>query len=283
MGKPGGLRALPLAPARLLDYNRAGSTRVRVRPGGQEKQAPMTPEVILIVALASVIIGLSKGGLGPVAGGLVTPLLSLVMPVPEAVATALPLLMLGDLFALRLYWRAWNPHHIRLLLPFSAVGVVLGTLVLASLPDDVLRILLAAFSLIAVAYKLVSDRLTALTYRPRDWHAYLAGGASGFSSAVANVGAPPFTAYMLLQKVPPVEFIGTTSVFFLVVNLMKLPTLAVAGIMDGGKLTAALFGVPLVLGGAWLGRRFIDLVQPRVFDAIMTGMLVVAAVALLAG
>jgi uncharacterized membrane protein YfcA len=242
----------------------------------------MTLNVLLIVAAASLIIGLSKGGLGPGAGMLVTPLLSLAMPVPEAVAMALPLLLLGDFFALRLYWKQWSPYHIRLLLPFSVVGVLLGIAVLASLQDAALRILLAVFTLIAVAYKTVSDRIASLTYRHHNWHAYLAGGASGFTSAVANAGAPPFTTYMLLQKVSPVEFIGTTTLFFITVNLIKLPTMITAGFMDISDFGGVLLGVPLVLAGAWLGRRFIDRVQPRVFEGIMTGMLVLAAVMLLA-
>ncbi|WP_162909653.1 sulfite exporter TauE/SafE family protein [Aggregatilinea lenta] len=238
--------------------------------------------MILTLAVASLIIGLSKGGLGPGAGMLVTPLLSLAMPVPEAVAMALPLLLLGDFFALRLYWKQWSPYHIRLLLPFSVVGVLLGIAVLASLPDTTLRILLAVFSLVAALYKTISDRITSLTYHHHNWHAYLAGGTSGFSSAVANAGAPPFTTYMLMQKVTPVEFIGTTTLFFITVNLIKLPTLITAGFMDVESFISALLGIPLVMAGAWLGRRFIDAVQPRVFEGIMTGMLVLAAVILVA-
>ncbi len=242
----------------------------------------MKPEIVLVMAAASLIIGLSKGGLGPVAGMLVTPLLSLAMPVPEAVAMALPLLLLGDFFALRLYWKQWSPTHIRLLLPFSAVGVVAGIAVLASLPDGTLRIILAVFSLAAVTYKFASDRIKSLTYQHHNWHAYLAGGASGFSSAVANAGAPPFTTYMLLQKVSPVEFIGTTTLFFITVNLIKLPTMIAAGFMHASDFGGTLLGIPLVLAGAWLGRRFIEVVQPRVFEGIMSAMLVLAAVMLVA-
>ena len=73
-------------------------------------------------------------------------------------------------------------------------------------------------------FKIASDRLASLAYQPRKWHGYFAGWASGFGSTLANVGAPPFTAYLLLQpKMTPRRFVGTTTLFFAVMNLTKVP------------------------------------------------------------
>lgn len=193
----------------------------------------------------------------------------------------MPLLLLGDFLALRLYWRQWNTLRIKLLAPSALIGVVVGTVVLVTLPDQVLRVILGVFTLAAVVYKLASDRIKSLAYHHHNWHAYLAGSTSGFGSAVANVGAPPFTAYMLLQKASPIEFIGTTTLFFIIVNLSKLPGLLITGIMGTDEIVQTLAAIPVMLAGMWLGRRFIEWVDPRAFDAIMTGMLVLAAVALL--
>ncbi len=240
----------------------------------------MRIESVLMIATVSVVIGLAKGGLGPVMGALATPLLSQVMPVSQAVATALPLLMLGDVFALRAYWGDWDMRTIRLLIPAAVLGILAGTYLLAELPDSVLRPALGTFSLLIAAYKLASDRLTTVAYQPRGWHSYLAGATSGFGSAVANAGGPPFTAYMLLQSMSPRTFIGTTTLFFALVNLIKLPGFVVTGLMDDAPLGIVLAVLPLLFGGVWLGRRFINWVDPQDFERVMIALLVAASVLL---
>jgi hypothetical protein len=99
----------------------------------------MRIEVVLMIAAVGAVIGLAKGGLGPVMGALATPLLSQVMPVSQAVATALPLLMMGDVFALRAYWRDWDMRYIRLLVPAAVLGVLAGTYLLAEPTDSARR------------------------------------------------------------------------------------------------------------------------------------------------
>ena len=112
---------------------------------------------IAVVAAAALVVGLAKGGLGGVAGALLVPLLSTIMPITQAVGVALPLLMVGDVFALRAYWRAWDTKYVRLMLPGAVVGIVMGILLLTSLSDDALRRLLGIFTLVVAAYKIASE------------------------------------------------------------------------------------------------------------------------------
>jgi uncharacterized membrane protein YfcA len=242
---------------------------------------------MLVVALACLLIGLSKGGLGgPVPVALVTPLLSQVMPASQAVGIALPLLMFADLFALRLYWRTWDPRLLKLMLPAGLVGVVMGSLLLVTLAnssqDVTLRRILGIFTLLVVIYKVVDNRLAAVHYSPRNWHGYLAGWASGFGSALANVGAPPFTAYMLLQELTPTTFIGTTTIFFAIINAAKLPgVLSSQNVLNLDQLISVLWAVPLIPLGVWLGRRFIDVINPKAFENLMLVLLFGASLVLL--
>src|SRR5690606_5105514 len=155
-------------------------------------------------------------------------------------------------FALWAYWKTWDMHYIRLMLPLAILGIGVGTFLLASLPDDVLRRLLGVFTLVFVAYRLLSAHLQTARYQPRDWHGYLAGAASGLGSALANTGAPPFTAYMLLQDVSPPVFVGTTTLFFALVNLIKVPWLVAGHLLDLSDLTRILWAMPLIPVGIWL-------------------------------
>ena len=235
-------------------------------------------EIFVIITVA-LIIGLVKGGL-PV-GPLIVPLLSVIMPVSLAVGVALPLLIVGDQFALRAYWRTWELRLIKLVLPGAAVGIILGTLLLSELSDEMLKRILGVFTLSIAAYKIASDSLKNVDYAPRNWHGSLAGGASGFSSALANAGGAPMTAYLLLQKLSPIPFVGTSTLFFAIVNILKLPAFLYTNVIDMDKLLSVVWAIPLIPLGVWLGRKLIDRINSLYFDRMMLVGLLVAGVLLL--
>ncbi len=241
-------------------------------------------ETTLLLAFAGLWVGLVKGGVaGPLGGPLLLFVLTHRFTVQEVVGISLPLLIFGDIFAMRAYWGKWDQHHIRLLLPSAILGIVFGTYLLANLPDDVLRRIVGLFILIIIAYKLFNDALKNMTYEHRNWHGYVGGWLSGVASALANVGGPPITAYMLLQKVPPLAFVGTNTLFFFVVNLIKVPGFLMADIINIELLISIAWSLPLIPSGVWIGRRVIGWINPRLFDAAMIVLLTLAGLTLLFG
>ena len=234
----------------------------------------------LIIALVCLFIGLSKGGLGgPVPLAMLTPILSFVMPASQSVGLVLVPLIIGDLIAVSFYWRKWELKRIKLLLPMAIVGIFVGEFVLISLANSgqnlVIKRLIGAFTLAVVVYKVTDSMITSINYVHRDWHGYLAGWLTGFGSALANVGAPPYTAYMLLQKIDdPTIFMGTTSLFFAIVNAVKLPfVLSNSKVLDIHMLASILWALPLIPVGVWLGRRSLGYVNPKVFERVMLVLL----------
>jgi uncharacterized membrane protein YfcA len=165
------------------------------------------------------------------------------------------------------------------------LGLIVGTLLLALLatrPDDtMLRRTLGAFALIVVLYKLGSDRLRGIRYQPHNWHGYLAGGASGFGSALANAGAAPFTAYMLLQDFNPQMFIGTATLYFAIINLLKLPGVIYLGLLDFRQLLSILWSLPFIPLGVWIGRWLVERINPRTFEWSMLLLLLWMSIVLL--
>lgn len=241
----------------------------------------MPAEYYIVVTLVGLLIGLSKGGMGAVLVVLTTPLLSMVMPVQDAISLALPLLLIADAFALWIYWQQWDLGYVRLMLPLGAVGVAVGTVILALLPDLTLRRILGVFTVGFVIYRLFAPRLTTLEYQPRRWHAYAAGAASGLGSALANTGAPPFTAYMLLQKVSPLIFAGTTTLFFAVINALKVPGLVMTGLFDYHQFLDTLWVLPTIPLGVYAGKWLINRINRETFERILLIFLIVAAAILL--
>lgn len=234
-----------------------------------------------VVAVVGLLIGLSKGGMGAVLVILVTPLLTLVMPTSDAVSLSLPLLIFADVLALYVYWNQWDMHYVRLMLPSAVLGIAFGTLLLATLPDLTLRRLLGIFTLLFIGYRLLSARLLTVRYQPQDWHGYAAGAASGLGSALANTGSPPFTAYMLLQGVSPEVFAATTTLFFAIVNVLKLPAQIVAGVMHFDRVLATLWVLPVIIAGVWLGRWMIRRINQPAFERLLLVLLAIASFVLI--
>ncbi len=247
----------------------------------------------LAFVLACVFVGLSKGGLiGPIGGTLALPLLvqatynGAAITVQGATGVLLALLMIGDVFAIPAFWRAWDWRYLRYTLPAAVVGVALGTWVLVSLDSTTLKHILGVVTLLLIVYKVANTAmvryLQQAAYAHRPWHGILTGVTSGIGSALANTGGPPMTAYMLLQKMSPRTFVGTQTLFFVIVNWIKVPGYVAGGVFNDlgmiGLAPLALLLIPLLVFGS---RPIIHRVNHTVFDWLITGLLLWAAVSLL--
>lgn len=228
--------------------------------------------VAVVIAALGFLIGLAKGGFNGL-GGLLTPMLSLVLPVSLAVGVLLPMLIVGDAFAIYSYWREWDGPLVRRMLPLGVAGAVLGTFLLAELSANSLRLVLAGFVLLLVAYKFVSDRIEHLRYQPASWHAQAAGFTAGVASGMFNNGGPPFNSFLLLQKLPPRRFIGTTAIFFALLNLLKIPGFLYTGVLNLPLLLSLWWVFLFIPVGILAARWLIQRVEPRAFEWIIVGLL----------
>lgn len=243
----------------------------------------MAMEVTLFLMLAALLIGISKGGLGgPVPGSMAAPLLTLVMPAADAMGIVLPMLLFADMLALRLYWRSWSVHYLRLLLPAAVIGIISGTLVLLAIPDASLRRVIGAFTLLMIAYKIVGDRAEHLNYRPQSWHGSLAGWGSAFGAALANSGAAPYTAYMLLQPgMQPRVFVGTATLFFFLINALKVPGYLGGRVLQIEKMWSIAWVFLLIPLGFALGYVGLRRINSSTFERLMLGLLALLSLILL--
>jgi uncharacterized protein len=236
--------------------------------------------VAVIIALLGFLIGVTKGGFNTL-GALLTPVLSLVLPVSTAVGVLLPMLIVGDAFAIYMYWREWDATLVRRMLPAGVIGALIGTYMLAALSPNALRVALAIFVLLLVVYKLVSDRITGLAYQPRRWHAPTAGGLAGIASGMFNNGGPPFNSYLLLQKMPPRLFIATTALFFAILNLIKVPGFLYTGVLNVPVLLSLWWVFPFIPLGVWAARWLVTRVNQLTFEWIVIALLIASSAVLL--
>jgi hypothetical protein len=236
--------------------------------------------VAVVIAILGFMIGLAKGGFGGL-GALLTPILALVLPVASAVGVLLPMLMVGDAFALSMYWKEWDLELVRRMLPAGILGALVGTALLSWLPPDGLRIVLGVFVLVLVAYRFISDRIQGMQYKPQPWHAPAAGFLAGVASGMFNNGGPAFSSYLLLQKLKARPFIATSAIYFALLNLIKVPGFLYTGVLDLPLLFSLWWVFLFIPLGIWVARGTLTRVSPAMFEWIIVVLLISSSLWLL--
>jgi uncharacterized membrane protein YfcA len=206
------------------------------------------------VAIPAVLIaGVSKVGFGGAFGGLSLPLMALSTSPVQAAGILLPILCLMDLFAMRAYRGRWDRANMRLLLPGALVGIVLGALCFDLLNEQVIRVMVGV---VALGFALTTwleltpqrNRTGVSVNKGLFWSAM-----AGFTSFLAHSGGPALMVYLLPQRMDKSVFVGTTVIFFLVVNLVKLIPYGMLGQLSTVNLETSLVLLPLAPLGVALG------------------------------
>ncbi|BBK32219.1 hypothetical protein EDC65_1019 [Stella humosa] len=232
---------------------------------------------------ALLFVGVSKGGLGAGAGILSVPLLSLAIPPTQAAGIMLPVLCVMDLIGLWSYRASHDGAKLVFLLPAALIGIALGTITFGWLSEAGIRLVIGAIAVLFVL-RHAAGMLGRDHARHRPPPGRPAGifwsAMAGYTSFVAHAGGPPLSVYLLPQNLHKTVFVGTTVVFFAVVNYAKLAPYWWLGQLVPGNLATSLVLLPLApigMGlGFWLHRR----IDPVMFFRICHGLLLVTGVKL---
>lgn len=220
----------------------------------------------IVAGLAAFLLGLSKGGV-PIVAMLSVPLLALYMEPALAAGLLLPLYIMADWYAIYLFRRNFSKLNLKILVPAGALGIFIGYGSVTLVSADFVKLLLAGIGL-SYLFTTVRARVSKQEVPPKPAsvpRGLFWGALAGFTSYIAHAGGPPYQAYILPQKLDKMTFLGTTAIFFSLVNLMKLPPFILAGQMDWGTVTQAMWLAPFALLGAFSGAQFSKWVPERIF------------------
>lgn len=216
---------------------------------------------------AVVFLGLSKGGFSGI-GMVSTPLVAIVMSPLEAAAILLPIILVQDLVSAYVYRRVWDPWNLRVMIPGCVIGVGSAWLLAAYVSDAVIRLVVGLIALGFVAYAVFRHYLPSEPPRPRAAHGMFWGAMSGFTTTLIQIGAPPYYAFVLPQRLPKMIYVGTTVMFFAAANVMKVvPYFALGQFSSAGLATSfALF--PLAIACNFLGIYLVRVTPEAMFYQI---------------
>ncbi len=228
---------------------------------------------------AVVLLGLSKGGFAGV-GALALPMLAFVISPVRAAAILLPILIAQDVVGVWAFRCTVDWRLLGWMMPGAILGIALGYLFAAKLPESAVLGAVGAISLAFGAYRLWVERHGPPRGAGRlpEWLGSAFGIASGFTSQIAHAGQPPFQVWVMPRRLPRDVLVGTTAIFFAAVNWIKVPAYAALGQFTRGNLSTAGVLLPVAIAstvaGVWLVRR----VSPeRFYVAIYVLMMLVGA------
>lgn len=247
---------------------------------------PQDAAFYLFAIPAVLLIGLGKGGFAGLAA-LGTPLLAIGMGDPvRAAAVLLPILIAQDVVGVAAFRRTWDRTVLAAMLPGAVVGIALGWLLAARISSEAVMAAMGAISILFGAYRLWAERggRIAASSRSPLWVGSLFGLVTGFTSQIAHAGGPPFQMWVMPRRLPRDVFVGTTAIFFAVVNWIKVPAYVALGqfTLDNAAATAVLlpFAVLASLAGVRLVRRVSG---ERLYRIVYALMIVAGAKLLLDG
>ncbi|MGL4262319.1 MAG: sulfite exporter TauE/SafE family protein [Afipia sp.] len=218
----------------------------------------ITEPLFYFVAVPAVILlGLAKGGFSGL-GIASTPLLALYLPPLEAAALILPILITQDMISIYVYRRDWDAWNLKIMLPGAIAGMALGWLLASHLSDALVRIIIGIIGLAFVA----NTWLRRARIEPHPATAVSGvfwGGVSGFTSFMTQGGGPPFQVHVLPQRLPKLTLVGTTTIFFAVVNLLKIGPYFMLDQFTTKNFATSLLLLPIAVlanfAGIWLVRK----------------------------
>jgi uncharacterized protein len=215
------------------------------------------PVFYLLAIPAILALGLGKGGFAGL-GMISTPLLALRMPPLQAAAILLPILLCQDVISVWAYRRDWCAWNLRVLLPGSIVGVAAAWMFATFVSQAYVEVAVGTTGICFVLYMFFA-RVPAQARRPSAAAGVFWGSLAGFTSTIIQVGGPPYQVHILPQRLDKLTLIGTTIIFFALVNVMKIAPYFALGQFSARTLATSFLLLPLAIAsnlfGLWLARR----------------------------
>ena len=230
---------------------------------------------------AAFVLGVSKAGIKGIAIITVT-LLALAFGARESTGLIVPMLIVGDIFAVIFYNRHSRWKYIIRFAPWMITGILIGVLLGDDLPEEQFKIWMVIIILISVVVMYWWD-LRRSKVVPQHWaFAGFMGITAGIATMLGNLAGAFSNIYFLAMRLPKNEFIGTAAWLFFITNLVKLPfhvlvweTITPASLLINLKL------LPCMAIGLFTGVKLVKIIREGFYRKLILGLTAVGAILIL--
>lgn len=249
----------------------------------------------VVIAIAAVIMGISKSGF-PTGGALLSvPLILLVMPTSIAAGTTLVIFLCADWMAVWVHRKNIRTDISKPVILTSLIGMLIGTciwwLVLrwgetSGTAAQVLKQAVGGLSLFFSMYIVMQQHFRETVQRMRlDQLPSLAWGiAIGICTSLANVAGPVMGLFLFTRHVTERrEFTATMAWSFWIINWLKVPFLAGVGVITWQTVRIGLPFAIFIPLGVLIGKTMLERVSQTGFNYVIFTFALLSGFSLLLG
>ena len=235
----------------------------------------------IIAAICAFLLGISKSGIKGIASLIVTGL-ALVYGAKNSTGIMMPLLLVGDVFAITYYKRHVQKEYIIKLLPWMVLGVLLGVIGGSYISESIFKNGMALIILFSVGLMYYWENKKDKTV-PSHWSfASSMGLLAGFTTMIGNLAGAFSNIYFLAMRIPKNNFIGTAAWLFFFINSFKVPfhiwswkTINSESILISLKL------IPFVIMGLIAGVFLVKKIEDEIYRKLILLFTAIGGVAIL--
>lgn len=231
--------------------------------------------------LASFVLGISKAGIKGIAIITVT-LMALAFGARESTGLLVPMLIVGDIFAVAYYNRHARWKYILKFAPWMIAGILIGVFLGKDLPEATFKIWMSVIILISVVVMYWWD-LRKSKHVPTHWaFAGFMGITAGIATMLGNLAGAFSNIYFLAMRLPKNAFIGTAAWLFFITNLIKIPFhLFVWNTITTETLLINLKLLPGIILGLYTGVRLVKIIREGFYRKLILALTGIGAVLIL--
>ena len=237
----------------------------------------------LCVVPAIILYGIAKSGLGGSMTLISIPLMTVVMPLGQALAIVLPILILSDMVAVYRFRKNFDIETLKLLVPGAAIGIFIGSITFMYFSESLLKLIIGLMGFLFAGHYFLFKTRNIISLKK----SFLKGGTcsiiSGFTSFCVHAGGTPLSVYLLPLKMKKEVYIGTRIIFFTCVNLIKFPFYVNLSIITLESIKYSLFLFPLAVTGIGIGYHILKIIEESLFYNIIYILILFSSAKLIFG
>ena len=231
----------------------------------------------LTVVPAIVLFGIAKSGLGGSIALISIPLMTIAMPLATALGIILPILIFSDFIATYKYRKEFDFDTLKLIIPFAAIGIFIGSLTFSYFSEELLKLIIALMGFLFAGHYFFLKK----NKEEKSNKNFVKGGIfstiAGFTSFCVHAGGTPTSIYLLPLRMKKEIYVGTRIIFFTFVNLIKLPLYINLSMTNLATFKQSLILFPVALIGILIGYKLLKIIEEKLFYNILYALIFVTS------
>ena len=242
----------------------------------------------IVAAISVLLLSVAKSGFGGALSSMSVPVMLFVLTPKEALAVLLPMFLITSIGVFFIWYRHCHWRLVGFMCSFALLGQVVGWLVFDHLTDHFLKLCIGVVAVVTAANYWINTLRAKAETKECNWaekhlwkRACVWCGLSGVSSFVSLSGGIPAQIFLLPHRLGKEAFVGSFSVYFMVIDLLKAPLFLELNVLSVESLKISAILSPIIPLGVFVGWSLNKRINDQIFYHVSYALLLLLGIKLL--